>query len=284
MKKDKMIVHKGNIIAYIRSLYPSLTKAEKKVADVVLSEVKNIIYDTLTDLSEKTGVGETSVLRFCRHIGYKGFQEFKLAIAQELDTNYEPDEQYKTNSVIEVVRQKNIRVIEETSSLIKEDEIKSVVEMFIHARCIVFYGVGTSGIAAENAKYRFIRTGLPVESVTDGHLGPIKATLMSKEDVAVVISVSGSTMDIVDIAKRAKESQAKVVCITSHIKSPATKYADVVLLNSSREKPAEGSAFSSVISQLHILDIIFEQLLQELGETATENIQKTARASSKNLY
>lgn len=278
----KNTIPQGNILAYLRSLYTSLTKAEKKVADIVLKEEKNIIYDSLTDLAEKCEVGETSVLRFCRQIGYKGFQDFKLALAQELEnsTNYEsnPD---KTS---EKIKQRNIKTLEETTSLIDDDLIQNVVNEFKNAKRIVFFGVGSSGSTAEFANFRFIRTGLPVEVVTDSHLGLIKASLLSENDLAVVISVSGSTVDIVDIAKRAKESHAKVICITSHIKSPVTKYADYVLLSASRETPTEGSAFSSVISQLHILDVLFVELLNSLGDQGLETIRKTAEATSNKLY
>ncbi|NGM82464.1 MurR/RpiR family transcriptional regulator [Paenibacillus sp. 7124] len=282
---EKINIPTGNVIAFIRSVYPTLTKAEKKVADVVLSEVKNIIFDSLTDLAEKAGVGDTSVLRFCRHIGYKGFQEFKLALAQELDSGQEQLGDSIGDGITEQVRQKNLHIINETTALLKEEQIREAVNMLLRARQIVFFGVGSSGFTAEIAKYRFIRTGLPVEAVTDGHLGPVKATLMTESDVAVLLSVSGSTVDMVDIARIAKEEgKAGVVCITSHIKSPVTKYADVVLLSSSREKPTEGSAFTSTIPQLYILDIIFAHVMQELGETAEGTIRKTARATSKNLY
>lgn len=281
---DKATHHAGNVIAYIRSIYPLLTKAEKKVADIVLNEVKNIIYDSLTDLAEKASVGETSVLRFCRHIGYKGFQEFKLALAQEVEADSDADCAAKEISLMERVTQKNVRIIEETTALLSEEQIHTSVQMLLNARQIVFYGVGSSGFTAEIAKYRFIRPGLPVESVTDGHLGPVKASLMTPEDVAVLISVSGSTMDIVDIARQAKENRAKVICITSHTKSPVTKFADVVLICSSREKPMEGSAFTPMIPQLHILDILFEHVLRQLGEAGTLKMQRTAQASSKNLY
>jgi DNA-binding MurR/RpiR family transcriptional regulator len=279
MKNEKP---QGNIIAYLRSLYSSLTKAEKKVADIVLKEEKNIIYDSLTDLAEKSGVGETSVLRFCRQIGYKGFQDFKLALAQELEntTTYESN----SDKISEQIKQKNIQTLEETTSLINDELIQTVVEEFQQAKKIVFLGVGSSGATAEFANFRFIRTGLPVEVVTESHLGLIKASLLTENDLAVVISVSGSTVDIVDIAKRANESKAKVICITSHIKSPVTKFADIVLLSASREKPTEGSAFSSVISQLHILDVLFMELLNKLGDQGLETIRRTAKATSEKLY
>ncbi|WP_229745648.1 MurR/RpiR family transcriptional regulator [Pullulanibacillus pueri] len=273
--------HSGNIIALIRSIYPSLTKAEKKVADVVLVEEKNIIYNSLTDLAEKSNVGDTSVLRFCRHIGYKGFQEFKLALAQELET---PSEVDSSDRVPLQIMKKNIQTLEETTSLMNENVLNEVVELFLSASKIVFFGVGSSGLTAEFANFRFARTGLPVEVITDSHLGMIRATLLTENDLAVIISVSGSTVDIVEIAKRANESSAKVICMTSHIKSPATRYADIVLLSASRETPTEGSAFSSAISQLHVLDVLFIELLNKLGDKGIEMIRLTAKATSRKLY
>lgn len=275
--------YKGTIVAYIRSLYPSLTKAEKKVADIVLEEKKDIIYDSLTDLAEKSHVGDTSVLRFCRHIGYKGFQDFKLALAQELEKTSLDDIEQQDNTKVRITKE-NLRIIEDSSALLDDVVIETIVGKILSARKTVFFGVGTSGLTAKFAAFRFVRTGLPIEAITESHLGMVKATLLTEQDVAIIISVSGSTVDIVDLAKRAKESMATVICITSHIKSPVTKYADITLLSSARETPTEGSAFSSIISQLFVLDIIFNDLLNELGDKGLEMIRLTAKATSKKLY
>lgn len=275
------------LIAGVRSFYPSLTRAERQVADSVLQDAQDIIYGSVTDLAERAGVGETSVLRFCRHIGYSGFQEFKLALAQELARpeieNTDNDGNHAT-SLYDQLTHRNIRLIEETAAFLEEEELNRGVQMLLRAKRVAFFGVGSSGLTAEDARYRFLRVGLVVEAIPDSHLATVRAALLDADDVLVVISVSGSTIDTVDVTRLAKENGAKVVCITNHTKSPITRFADVLLLGSSREGPTEGSALSSKMIQLHILDLLFEAVLLELGDRGRELLQRTAESVSAKLY
>ncbi len=272
-----------NLISHIRSVYSSLTKTEKKVAAVVLEEPMVVMYASITDLAEKANVGETSVLRFCRSVQYKGFQDFKIALAQSVTSELEYTSPSFDNR-IEELTEKNKTLLQDTANLLSESEIDHASTLFLNAKRILFFGVGSSGSTAQNAHFRFLRLGLPVEVVTDGHLGTVKASLLSKEDVIVVVSVSGSTVDSVDVAQAAHENGAKVIIMTSHTKSPATKYADVVLHSASREKPTEGSAFSSIIAQLHILEILFDSIFLKMGKRGKESMEITAKASSRKLY
>src|SRR5690625_1371017 len=137
-------------LSYIRSVYSILTKAEKKVADIVLEDKEKVIYYTLTDLSERANVGETTVLRFCRHIGFDGYQKFKLALAQDLVNSSEPKgENLDEKSLIEQITKKNMDSLEEFIQIVKQSEIENVSEMFINARKIALFGVGTSGFSAK---------------------------------------------------------------------------------------------------------------------------------------
>ncbi len=272
-----------NLFSHIRSVYPSLTKTEKKVADIVLDEPAVVMYASITDLAEKAAIGESSVLRFCRSVGYKGFQDFKIALAQSVTTELE-NTSPSMDSRIEELTEKNKRLLQDTAGLLSETEIDRSAKLLLNSKRILFFGVGSSGTTAQNAHFRFLRLGLPVEVVTDAHLGSVKASLLSSEDVIVVFSVSGSTVDSVDVAQIAHEKGTKVIVTTSHVKSPATKYADVVLLSASREKPTEGSAFSSIIAQLHIMEILFDSIFSMMGKRAQESMELTAKASSRKLY
>lgn len=277
----------GNKLAVIRSLHPSLTKAERKVADVVLEGDERILYGSITDLAERAGVGETSVLRFCRHVGYRGFQEFKLALAGELTASGREDERSETDApatLYERTTRRNVRLIEETSSLLDGQVLDRVARLFREARRLVFFGVGSSGATAESAAHRYLRAGLPAEAVSEGHLGVVKASLLGEEDVMVVVTVSGSTRDAVDVARTAGEMGAEVVCLTSFARSPVTRFAGTVLLCASREGPDEGSSLHAKIAQLHVLDLVFEAALAEMGERGRENLRRTAEAVSDKLY
>ncbi|WP_413306645.1 MurR/RpiR family transcriptional regulator [Bacillus sp. 1P10SD] len=272
-----------NLISHIRSVYPSLTKTEKKIAAAVLDEPMVVMYASITDLAEKASVGETSVLRFCRSVNYRGFQDFKIALAQSVTSELE-SASLSFDNRMEELTEKNKRLLQDTANLLSESELDHAANLLLNGKKILFFGVGSSGATAQNAHFRFLRLGLPVEVVTDGHLGTVKASLLSKEDVIVVVSVSGSTVDSVDVAQAANENGAKVIVMTSHAKSPATKFADVLLLSASREKPTEGSAFSSIIAQLHILEILFDSILSKMGKRGKESMEITAKASSRKLY
>jgi DNA-binding MurR/RpiR family transcriptional regulator len=277
----------GAGLAVIRSLYPSLTKAERKVADVVLEGNQQTVYGSITDLAERAGVGETSVLRFCRHVGYRGFQDFKLALARELTASAAeaPGQGSREQaSLYERVTRRNTKLLEETASLLSEESLDQATRLLIDAKGLIFFGVGSSGMTAESARHRFLRVGMPVEAVSEGHLAAVKASLLGTGDVAVVITVSGSTIDAVDVARIAKEGGATVVCITSHARSPVTRFADLVLLGASREGPDEGSSLHSKIVQLHVLDLLFESVLESLGDRGRELLRKTAESVSTKLY
>jgi DNA-binding MurR/RpiR family transcriptional regulator len=231
-----------NTLVMIKSIYQSLSKAEQKAADYVLSNPNDTIYSSVTLLAEKAMVGETSVIRFCRKLGFKGFQDFKLSIARDLVT---PSEQVhgeiNDKDTIETICQKitshNIQALNNTTSLLSTHELLKATDAFIRAGKIYFFGIGSSGITAADAKYRFMRLGYQADCATDAHIMMMNASLMTKEDVVVGISSSGSTKDLVEAIQVAKENGAYIIAITNHAKSPITLLANTVLLAASRETP-----------------------------------------------
>jgi DNA-binding MurR/RpiR family transcriptional regulator len=280
---------KSNPITMINSIYKSLTKSEQKVADLILSDTEETVYATVTDLSERASVGETTVIRFCRKLGFRGYQEFKLSVAQNLSN---PKEQIygeiKANdSLAEVatkITQQNSKVLKDSLDLLQIASLEKAVEAIIDSNKVFFFGVGSSGTTARDAKIRYMRMGLNVDYSSDSHIMAMQASLLGEQDVVVGISSSGSTKDVVDAIKIAKENKAFIICITNHAKSPITQFADVILLAANKETPFQGGAFSSKIAQLHLLDImtvIIEIKQKDKTYTATE---KTAKAVLDKMY
>lgn len=282
-------ITKSSPIVLISSSYKSLTKAEQKVADFVTKNTHEAVYSSVTDLAEKANVGETTVIRFCRKLGYRGFQDFKLAVAQNLVS---PSEQVhgkiedgdNLSVVAKKITSQIIYSLESTLSLLQQTSFEKVVEKITTASKLYFFGVGSSGITAEDAKHRFMRLGYHVEHSSDSHIMAMNAALVSKEDIVFGISTSGSTKDVVDAIRIAKENNAFVVCITSHSKSPITQYADVILLAASKETPLQGGAFSSKIAQLHLLDILTTAVALKRKDYSFESIEKTAKAVLDKMY
>jgi len=287
--KPTKIPDLNNTLLRISSVYKSLTKSEKKVADVVLKEPEAAVFYTITDLSEIADVGETSVIRFCRKLGFKGYQEFKLSVAQNLSSPSQTihgdiEETDAPNVVARKVAAINAQNIENTTTLLDEDSLRRAIAILDEAKKVYFFGVGSSGITALDAKYRFMRLGYDCTAETDAHIIAMNAALTKPGDVVVGISTSGSTKDLVDAIEIAKRREARIIVLTSHARSPITQFADVVLLTASKETPLQGGSFSSKLSQIHALDVLSTLLAMGRKERTYEALEATAKAVLDKLY
>lgn len=293
MSRAELLISKGgqtgSTLINLQSLWQALTKSERKVAEIVLSQPENVIYFSVTDLAEKAGVAETTVLRFCRKIGFKGYQNFKLALAKEVvspvkNLYEEINDEDSPIAIARKVTETNTRAIQDTFSILNAEQLDAAITALQQAQNIHFYGVGSSGVTALDAKYKFLRIGLSVDAFSDSHMQAMAATTLSKGDVAVGISVSGSTKDTVDSLVLAKESGATIICITHHARSPITRMADIVLLIAGKEGPLHGGALSSKIAQLHVIDILCTALSMNIKDKALEFKEKTAKAVINKIY
>ncbi|WP_139892528.1 MurR/RpiR family transcriptional regulator [Bacillus sp. D386] len=282
-------IEKVNPLIIIKSVYNSLTKTEQKVADYIMGNHEEAVYSSVTDLAEMVGVGETTVLRFCRKLGYRGFQEFKLSVAQnlmEVDEHVygKIDERDSVEVIAKKIANQNVSALNDTVALLKDSTLQSAIEKINKARKIYFFGVGSSGFTALEGKHRLMRLGYNTEHVSDSHFMSMTASLLGKEDLIIAISSSGSTKDVVDAVKIAKENSAFVICITNQARSPITKYADLILLAANKESPFEGGIFSSKIAQLLLLDILATKAALNNREQASKAIKNTAEAVLDKLY
>jgi len=283
----------GSLMPLIKSIYTSLTKTEKKVAEFVIDYPEKVVYSSISDLADLVEVGDTTVLRFCRKTGYKGYQSFKVALAQEIsisnkETKQNYDEEISDTDSIWDVSQKTltyaIQALNETLSLLGKDELEKAVSYILDANKIEVFGVGTSAVTSLDAKYRFARIGLNIDSSLDGHMQAMKSSLLTSSDVAIGVSFSGSSKDTVEVLALAKKRGAKTICITHFARSPITKYADVVLLNGSKEDPLEGGALASKMSQLLVIDILYNNIFLRMKNDAIKNKEMTSKAVMGKLF
>lgn len=289
MSKIKGSSESANTLLVISTIYNSLTRTEKKIADVIRDDPEAVVYVTLTDLAERAGVGETSVLRLCRKIGFKGYQEFKLSLAQDLvvpvrNVHSEIEESDDLQAMARKITAENTQAIENTLNLLDIQQMERAIEAIGKANKIYFFGVGSSANTAMDGKYRFMRLGFNAEVVNDPHIMAMTAALMSKDDVVFAISTSGSTKDIVDAVSLAGKKDVFIICLTSHLRSPLTQHADVVLLSKSRETPLQGGAFSSKLSQIHVLDILSTATAIRYKDKTYDALEKTTKSVVDKIY
>lgn len=274
-----------DIFSLIRSRYNSFTNTEKKVADYVLENIKDVIYMSITDLADACDVGESSVFRFCKTMNLKGYQEFKIALAHSISQGEETPQisgqitmQDTIGELASKILTTNVSALTDTFNLINEDDISTAIDYIIAADRVHFFGVGASLMTAMEAKNKFMRVTNKTECSIDTHLQIMSAALMTDKDVAVLISYSGSTKDTIEVARVVKERGAKIIAITRFAKSPLTSYADITLLCGANEGPLQGGSLSAKLSQLYLLDLLYAEYFKRTFKESTVNKDSTAKA------
>lgn len=271
----------NSCLGKIRSYYARFSEKEKKIANYILDTPDKIIHRTINEVAEDLNVADATVFRFCKRIGFKGYQAMKIALASEIITPMEQiheeiTEQDNEKTISEKVFKSNIRTLENTLQIIESDSIQKAVELLHHAQRVEFYGTGGSAVIAMDAYHKFIRTGIKAFAFLDSHFQLMSASQLSKHDVAVFISHSGTNKDTIDILNTANESGAKTIGITSFPKSPISQNVDVALYTSSEETEYRSEALASRIAQLSIIDALYVNLMilnKEKAKTALDKIR-----------
>ena len=282
----------NDIFSRIQESSRSFTKAEHKVADFVMQRSRDILYMSITDLAENCGVGDTTIFRFCKTLRLSGYQDFKMLLAQSISGNESAsaltlsDEVAISDSTDEVCRKllsTDIAALNQTLEMIKPQDIRKTVEMMKEAKLIYFFGVGSSGVMALEAKVKFAGILPNVMCAGDNHMQAMASALLGKDDLAVAFSYSGSTKDTIDVLKRAKQNHAKTACITRFAESPLTAYADVVLLCGANEGPFQGSSLSAKVAQLYLLDVLYTEFFRNNYTLCDYNKKLTAHSITSKL-
>lgn len=278
-----------DIILKIQSMYNSMTKSGKTIADFVFMHSEEVMYCSITELSERIKVGEASIIRFCRFIGLKGFQEFKLSLAKTLvNPEMGIHEKISINdsleSLVNKITEENTLAVENTKKILSIEQLDRAADSILRADKTVFFGVGPSAYTAMDAKYKFMRLGLNVDANIDSHVQQISSLNIKNRDAAVGISFSGSTYDTVEALKAAKQSGASTIAITNYSKSPITAYSDTILLSAARETPLKGGELTAKIVQIHLIDILFSTVAIRMQDKAIRNLEITAEAITKRIY
>lgn len=271
----------NSCLGKIRSYYARFSEKEKKIANYILDTPDKIIHSTINEVAEDLNVADATVFRFCKRIGFKGYQAMKIALASEIITpikqiHEEITEQDNEKTISEKVFKSNIRTLENTLQIIESDSIQKAVELLHHAERVEFYGTGGSAVIAMDAYHKFIRTGLKAFAFLDSHFQLMSASQLTKNDVAVIISHSGANKDTIDILNTANENGAKTIGITSFPKSPISQNVDVALYTSSDETEYRSEALASRIAQLSLIDALYVNLMilnKEKAKTALDKIR-----------
>lgn len=271
------------MLSKISEFLSQLSGAERKVAECALAEPKWFVHAAVAEIAERALVSQPTVIRFCRSLGYKGLPEFKLALSASIGQEGMPFVHAELNSdddmgdVTEKVLGNTAASILGARRFLNETELENAIAMLTHARRIEFYGVGNSGIVAQDAQHKFFRFGVSTVAYSDPHIQLMAASVLTEQDVLVVISNSGSSIEVLDAVSIAKENGASVIAIT-RADSALAQLADCVLNVASSENSEQYTPMISRLLQLVVVDILAIGLALRLGETASLQLQKGKRS------
>jgi len=267
-------VYRG-IIDQIHQRYDDLSSTECRIADWLLQNANNAPSLSISEIAANCGVSETTIFRFCKQFGVTGFREFRLLLAKELASHpvvgdwSEPHADIELSDDIATAAQKvtraNIESLYEAWDKLDCSEIENAVNALIAAKHIVIYGEGSSGVIAEDAQYRLLRVGLPVQHHTS-HMAFVTTALLTPEDATIAISHSGRTREVVEAQKVARDAGARTICITSFPKSPLAELSDIKLLVTASQRFFTAESIPWRIVQLNIIDILCVRLWQHFGQ------------------
>ncbi len=265
----------------IRASIPALPPAEQRVAKLLLADPRGFAGLPVGELAERAHVSKPTVVRFCRSVGYDGLADFKLKLAGNVNegvpfVHRSVDDDDKAgdivvkvidNAVAAMLRYRNAAAVQSV-----ERAIEALAEVGRHAgegRRVEFYGVGNSGIVAQDAQHKFFRLGINAAAVSDGHVQVMSATMLKPGDCAVIISNSGRSRDLLDVAEIARRKGATVIVITasgSPLAHEAQNGAQHILL--AADHPEDADRYSPMVSRLlhlMIVDVLTTGVALRLG-------------------
>jgi DNA-binding MurR/RpiR family transcriptional regulator len=256
-----------------------LKSALQKVANLILQQPEMAVYASVNEVAAAAGVSEATVMRFCRTLGFKGFQDFKIALAREMVTPSQfPQEEVTAAdgpaTIVRKVLQAGVAGLQDTLEVLDPKAVQQAAEALLEAGQILVIGVGDSGPVATYAANRLFLMGLKAHGFADAFHMMQAAGLAGKEDVLVAISRSGRTRDVVETAHLAKKAGVRVIAVTNNALSPLSRAADLVLVTASREAGEPQNGLISFLCQAAVLDCLITLTLMALPPVAKENLAR----------
>ncbi|AWX54814.1 MULTISPECIES: MurR/RpiR family transcriptional regulator [Brevibacillus] len=271
----------------LQAILDQLKPSERKVADYILAHPEDVVKLSVQKLAEYSGVSEATIIRLARSLNMKGYQELKLRVAGDLTKQtamgsyQEIMMEGSVESIMQAVSWNNIQSIQDTLSVLSNEEVKKAVDVLSVARKIDVYGVGASAVIADDIRQKFSRINLWCEAYSDFHAQLTSAVTLTEKDVVIGISYSGQTEDIIQSLTEAKQQGATIITLTKFGPSPVAELANIRLFTSSVEKSIRSGAMASRIAQLNVIDILFITMISRMQEQVIPLLEKSRLAVSR---
>ncbi len=276
------------LAAKVRTLGSSMTRSMQRVADAVAGDPAACAQLTVTGLARRTGTSEATVVRTARILGYPGYRDLRLALAafaaqQEAGAPAAVTADIAVDDpladVVAKLARDEQRTLADTAAGLDVAQLESAVAALAAARRIDVYGIGASALVGQDLAQKLLRIGLIAHAHSDPHLAVTNAVQLRQGDVALAITHSGSTVDVIEPLRVAFDQGATTVAITGRPDSPVAQYSDHVLTTAnSRESELRPAAMSSRTGQLLVVDCLFIGVAQRTYERAAPALSASYEA------
>lgn len=264
----------------LRAMYGKLGVTEQRIADFLKMNTDRILEISIAEMAKEAQVSESTVVRFCRHLGYKGLKEFKIYFAQERNKPSQAiDGGISFNDSLKELKSKvfqgSINALQDSLETLDEVELERAVEVLHLARNIDIYSIGGSTPIANYTRHQFMKIGVRTNVYNDKDSQRLSITQLSKDDVLIAISCSGETREIVESMEYAHEQGATIICITNSPNSHLARIADIRLINTGARFFRDDMNAYSRQAQLATVNILFAGVALRIGKTQVENEKRT---------
>ena len=277
------------ILEKIRRDYEKMSAVERRIADTILGDPEQLPRMSVARLAEIASVSEGSIINFSNRLGVSGYRGLKIELARELD----PRTPFSFGSVtakdspwtaLRKVSGNAVEAFQKTCQSIVEEDLKQVADALLSARRIDIYGAGDSGLLAQDAYIHFMRAGFPAYAVTDYLTISLSAAQLDENCVAIAISHTGQTTEIVDAMRVARRQKAKTVCITSSLNSELQDVCDMSLVTYATEVERHQDAGISRLAHMVVLDSLCAYISVQRGRAAMERLDEAHQHLSRYRY
>ena len=250
-----------------------LTKSGRTVAEYLMQHAAEAQYLSISSLARECKVAEATVFRFCRALGFEGYHEMRIALAQANATGAmvnqrDPEPDADTATLCEHASALFMTAINGTQNTLSPEAVDRAVELLHRARQVFCLGQGGSQLVANDICARFAGITNKFRTAGDSHMQIMAASLMTEQDVVLFVSYSGATRDMLETLRTAKAAGAKIILLTHYEDSPGARLADIVLLCGAQESPLDSGSIPIKVAVLYVAEVLLLRYMLDDAEAS----------------
>lgn len=283
MRAVLKVVNSNQVIPNIRMMMPSLTKTEQSIAENFLQPHFLQKSTSINEVAERLSVSPALIVKVSKKLGFSGFKQLKESLYEQSEAqSYAPSERLlpddSVEKIVSKVLQNSINALTEILNFVDVGMVDAAADALLKARNIELFAVGGSSIICEDFQHKLLRIGIKSSVPKDRHLMLMSASIMTDQDVVLVVSHSGQTVDLMDAVRQAKQSGATVISITNNYHAELSSLSDIPLYAPASPEPVLGKNGTARLVKLAMIDSLYATMASKMPSLAEESLSKTIRA------